>query len=111
MEPQEKILESIGVDKNYKNITYIMSNQPSTITINTSPSTQGTFIFTNLQWDGPYFEGNATNSLTGEKGSVEGSDFFGGINATVALPGQVSTITTTPTQPNPIYAAYNSNVW
>ncbi len=88
-----------------------MSNQPSTMTINTSPTTQGTFILTNLQWDGPYFEGNASNSLTGEKGTVEGSDFFGGINATVILSGQVSTITTTPTEPNPTYAAYNSNVW
>jgi hypothetical protein len=45
-------------------------------------STQGTFIFTNLQWDGPYFEGDVTNSLSGEKGNVEGSEFFGGINAT-----------------------------
>lgn len=86
-------------------------SQPSSMTINTSSSTQGTFTFTNLQWDGPYFEGDATNSLTGEEGSVQGSEFFGGINATVTLPGQISTITTTPTQPNPMQQAFNSNVW
>lgn len=87
------------------------TTQPSTMTISTSASTQGSFIFTNLQWDGPYFEGNATNSLSGEKGTVEGSEFFGGINATVTLPGQISSITTTPTQQNPMLQAYNNNVW
>lgn len=87
------------------------SSQPSTMTIDTSSSTQGTFTLTNLQWDGPYFQGDVTNSLSGQSGTVEGSEFYGGINATVNLPGQVSTITTTPTTPNPTLAAYQSNVW
>lgn len=82
-------------------------SQPSTMTINLGPS--DTFTFTNLQWDGPYFEGTATNN--NETGTVEGSEFFGGINATVTLPGQTSTITTTPTQPNPTLEAYNGSVW
>jgi len=86
-------------------------SQPTTMTIDTSSSTQGSFILTNLQWDGPYFEGDVTNSLSGEKGTVQGSEFFGGISATAYLPGQTTTITTTPTMPNPTLAAYNNNTW
>ena len=87
------------------------SSQPSTMIIDTSASTQGTFTLTNLKWDGPYFQGDVANSFSGQNGTVEGSEFYGGINATFYLPGQVSTITTTPTTPNPTLAAYQSNDW
>ena len=65
---------------------------PSTLTINTGDNAQGTFIFTNLQWNGDSFSGNAYNSLTKESGSVSGTEQWQAINATISLPGQTTSI-------------------
>ena len=70
----------------------------SSITINTGNNEQGTFIFTNLEWDGPYFSGDAYNNLTKENGTVTGSEFWGAINANVILSGQTTMITTSSPQ-------------
>lgn len=81
-------------------------NQPSTLTVNTGDNAQGTFTFTDLQWDGPNFSGDAYNSLTKESGSVSGSEVWGAINATVLLSGQTSNIYVA--APSAIQAEYNS---
>ena len=72
------------------------SVDPSTLTINTGNDAQGTFVFSDLQWNGNAFSGNAYNSLTQENGCVSGTEIFGSINATVILQGQTTSIYTPP---------------
>lgn len=82
------------------------SVDPSTLTINTGDNAQGTFTFTNLQWNGNTFIGDAYNSLTKESGTVSGSETWGAISANVILPGQSTEINTSP--PPAMQAELNS---